>query len=160
MIADQLEVRFVAAPIAITTWFSYDAGYSLHVRADFRTGEPAEPVEAGWFTPSNQVSPADGGGEFWSPVPNFVAQAAEQWQAIPMTPGDVIYRQSRRDVGPVGSVGWALVRRRGDVVTLHFVQHGNENEMRKGPWGVLTEEPIDMGWEIIPSQAIYKRSGP
>ncbi|NLE57309.1 MAG: hypothetical protein GX616_03035, partial [Planctomycetes bacterium] len=103
MIADQLDVRFVAAPIAITTWLSYDAAYSLHARVDFRRSGPTEPVEARWFTPSNQASPADAVREFWSPVPDFVARAAEQWQAIPMMPGDVVYCQSRKETGPVGS---------------------------------------------------------
>ena len=160
LIADELDVKFLAVPSRITTWCFYDApSYGLNVRVDFREGGPEEPFEAGWFTVSNQVGSTDAAQAFQrSALPDFVAPAADLWGPLPMLAGDVVYHRSGQEADPGRPTGWALVRRQDSTVTLYLVKEGNK--INAFALEVLTEEPVNIDWGVPPQGNIYMRSGP
>jgi len=150
LLANHLDGKFVNPPDSITTWFLYDsATYGLHVRMDFAENGSDLPFKASWLMPSNQISPASAAASFLSPVPEFLASAAESWQPLPFLPGDLVYRASGEESGPFASVRWGLVRRQAGTVTFYLIQSGNARAMRGALSATLSAEPVYMG--LVPA---------
>lgn len=160
LIAEQLGVRFHVAPTRIRTWFSNDGLWcELQVRADFAGRVPECAFDGEWFKSPGQVQSGDPNRAFQSIVPGFLSWAGELWTALPLLPGDLVFRESKQETGFLQSDAWALVRKNNDGVTLYVTKTQDRRQLQGWLLNVLRQEPVDIGWGGPSQGNLYLRGG-